>query len=230
MKVPARVGLVGCGVISREYAANAAAFDAFEIVACADLDRERRAALAEEHVWPRWIRTTLLADPGIDIVLNLTPPAAHHDVTRTALEQGKHVYSEKPLSMVGDRCARCSLAEATGGLQIGVRARHLPRRGLPGSARAHRRGRDRHPARSLGDDARRRPGDLASRSGHVLSRRRRPAPRHGAVLPVGDRGPPRPDRPRRRASHRRSSTNARSSSGRGQASASRPRRRRTQQP
>ena len=43
MRSPAQVGIVGCGVISRAYAANAAAFDTFEIVACADLERVARA-------------------------------------------------------------------------------------------------------------------------------------------------------------------------------------------
>ena len=46
MNAPARVGLVGCGVISHAYAKNAAAFDSFEIVACADRDDARSVALA----------------------------------------------------------------------------------------------------------------------------------------------------------------------------------------
>ena len=41
----------------------------------------------------------LLASPSIDLVLNLTPPLAHVAVTRSALEAGKHVYSEKPLAV-----------------------------------------------------------------------------------------------------------------------------------
>ena len=41
----------------------------------------------------------LLADPSIEIVVNLTVPAAHYDVTRAALEAGKHVYTEKPLAV-----------------------------------------------------------------------------------------------------------------------------------
>ena len=49
MSAPARAGVVGCGVISRVYAANAAAFDAFELVACADLEPARAAVLAAEH-------------------------------------------------------------------------------------------------------------------------------------------------------------------------------------
>ena len=49
MNAPARVGVVGCGVISRQYAENAKAFDSFELVACADLDEAQARALAETH-------------------------------------------------------------------------------------------------------------------------------------------------------------------------------------
>ena len=47
--MPARVGVLGCGVISRQYAANAKAFDSFELVACADLDRAQARALERAH-------------------------------------------------------------------------------------------------------------------------------------------------------------------------------------
>ena len=99
MRAPARVGIVGCGVISRAYVANAAAFDTFEIVACADLEPARRELLAAEHVLEPLPVEELLASPSIDVVLNLTPPLVHMDVTRSALEAGKHVYSEKPLAV-----------------------------------------------------------------------------------------------------------------------------------
>jgi predicted dehydrogenase len=99
MRRPARVGIVGCGVISSAYAANAAAFDTFEIVACADLEPVRCAALAAEHALEVLSVEELLASPSIDLVLNLTPPLAHVAVTRSALEAGKHVYSEKPLAV-----------------------------------------------------------------------------------------------------------------------------------
>jgi predicted dehydrogenase len=116
---PATVGMIGCGVISHEYAANAEAFDAFELVACTDLDKVRRAALAEEHGLMAMEPDELLSDPDIDIVLNLTPPVAHHDVTRIALEHLKHVYSEKPLAMVADAAQELlPLADARG-LRIG---------------------------------------------------------------------------------------------------------------
>jgi predicted dehydrogenase len=98
MRTPARVGIVGCGVISAHYAENAAAFDSFAITACADLDPARAAALAAAHELEALTLDELVADPEIDVVLNLTPPAAHVAVTRASLAAGKHVYSEKPLA------------------------------------------------------------------------------------------------------------------------------------
>lgn len=92
------VGVVGCGVISKHYAENAAAFDAFELIACADLDPAAAEDLAAEHGLEALGVDALIAEPEVEIVLNLTPPAAHADVIRAALAAGKHVYSEKPLA------------------------------------------------------------------------------------------------------------------------------------
>jgi predicted dehydrogenase len=115
VRAPARVGIVGSGVISRAYAANAAAFDTFEIVACADLDPTRCEALAVEHALEPLSVEDLLASPAIDIVLNLTPPLAHEAVTRGALEAGKHVYSEKPLAITAAEATELAqFAEAQG--------------------------------------------------------------------------------------------------------------------
>ena len=99
MTSPARVGVVGCGVISRAYATNAKAFDSFELVACADVDESQARALAETHDHLAVATVDeLIGDPSIDIVLNLTPPAAHADVIGASLAAGKHVYTEKPLA------------------------------------------------------------------------------------------------------------------------------------
>jgi predicted dehydrogenase len=95
---PARVAIVGCGVISDEYAKNATAFDSFELVVCADVDPAAADGLAARHGLAARSLDAVLADPAIDIVLNLTPPLAHVEVTRRALVAGKHVYSEKPLA------------------------------------------------------------------------------------------------------------------------------------
>jgi len=107
-----KVGIVGCGVISKHYAENAAAFDGFELAACADLEPAFAGALAADHGLEALGVDELIADPGLDAVLNLTPPAAHAEVTRAALAAGKHVYSEKPLApFAGDAAELVAEAE-----------------------------------------------------------------------------------------------------------------------
>lgn len=96
---PLRVGIVGCGVISRAYAARIQALPGLELAACADRVPERTGELASAHALRALEPRELLADPSIDVVVNLTIPAAHAEVTRAALEAGKSVYSEKPLGL-----------------------------------------------------------------------------------------------------------------------------------
>ena len=76
------VGVVGAGDISRRYINCLQAMTPFEV----------RAVAGRTQV------QSLLEDPGIELVLNLTPPLEHAAVTATALRAGKHVYSEKPLA------------------------------------------------------------------------------------------------------------------------------------
>ena len=95
-----KVGIVGCGTISRVYLRNARTFEILDVVAVADLVPERARARAEEFGVPRACTTEeLLADPEIDLVVNLTIPKAHAEVALAALEAGKHVYNEKPLAI-----------------------------------------------------------------------------------------------------------------------------------
>jgi predicted dehydrogenase len=93
-----RVGVVGCGIVAKVYVEGSTAFDSFDIVACADLDMESAKAFAEVHGLKASTVDALIADPSIEVVLNLTPPAAHAPVMRAALEAGKHVYTEKPIT------------------------------------------------------------------------------------------------------------------------------------
>ena len=93
-----KVGIVGCGVISKHYAENARAFDGVELAACADLDPASAEALAADFGLEVFTVDELIAEPSIEVVLNLTPPRAHVEVTRAALVAQKHVYSEKPLA------------------------------------------------------------------------------------------------------------------------------------
>ena len=95
-----RIGIVGTGNIADRYAERIAAYDSLELVAATDLVPGRAEAFAGRH--GGGVHTTvdgLLADPAVDTVVNLTAPLAHAEVTRAALEAGKHVHSEKPLAL-----------------------------------------------------------------------------------------------------------------------------------
>lgn len=95
-----RVAIVGCGVISPEYARTLGKLGFVEVAACADAIPERAVELAAAHDIPRTLTfEEVLADPGIDTVVNLTPPLMHATVTRSALEAGKATFSEKPLGV-----------------------------------------------------------------------------------------------------------------------------------
>jgi predicted dehydrogenase len=100
---PLRVGVVGLGSVSGPYLANLLRSELVEVVACSDAVVERAAQRAAEYGVPRVLATEdLLADPGIDLVVNLTVPAAHAPITLAALRAGKHVWSEKPLAISRD--------------------------------------------------------------------------------------------------------------------------------
>lgn len=95
---PLNVGLVGCGAIAGIYARNARLFADIVLVACASRSPEAAGRFAEAHGIRAMETRALLADPGIDLVLNLTPPDGHAEIAAAALAAGKHVYNEKPLA------------------------------------------------------------------------------------------------------------------------------------
>jgi predicted dehydrogenase len=92
------VGVIGCGNISMTYLRNAALFRGVELRACADISSDMSALRAKEYGIRAMEVDALLADPEVDLVLNLTIPAVHFDVTMSALSAGKHVFTEKPLA------------------------------------------------------------------------------------------------------------------------------------
>lgn len=115
-----RVGVVGCGKISGAYFRRLPQFPILECAACADLDLERARASAAEFNIPKACTTEeLLSDPSIDIVLNLTIPKAHYPVAKAALEAGKHVYGEKPLTVDRNEGQDLLRLAQTGGRLIG---------------------------------------------------------------------------------------------------------------
>src|SRR5437899_8148855 len=94
------VGVIGCGKISSVYLQAPNKFNILNIVACADQVRERAESQAAAYGVPRALSVEeLLADPEIEIVLNLTIPKVHAEIGMAALQAGKSVYGEKPLAL-----------------------------------------------------------------------------------------------------------------------------------
>jgi predicted dehydrogenase len=96
-----RIGIIGCGNISEIYLSNLTKrFGNVEVAAVADLIAERASAKAAAHGIPKACTVEeLLEDASIPVILNLTIPLAHAEICLRALEAGKHVYTEKPLSV-----------------------------------------------------------------------------------------------------------------------------------
>ena len=120
MSARMKVGMVGCGVISGIYIRNIARFRDIELTACADLRPEAAQAVAEQTGIRALTVDALIADPEIDIVLNLTVPVAHAAVSAAALAAGKHVYCEKPLGVTVAEGESLVAAAERNGLRIGV--------------------------------------------------------------------------------------------------------------
>lgn len=94
------IGIIGCGQISSIYLEAPRTFNILNIVACADLDMDRARAQASRFGVPNACTVDeLLADPTIDIVINLTIPKVHAEVGMSVINAGKSVYAEKPLAL-----------------------------------------------------------------------------------------------------------------------------------
>jgi predicted dehydrogenase len=117
---PFGVGVIGCGNISHQYLRNLTAFPDVTVLVCADLDADRAKAQAAAYGVPGWgSPADALGHPGVQLIVNLTVPVAHAEVTRAAIAAGKHVWSEKPLTLDVDS-ARALLTEAdAAGVRIG---------------------------------------------------------------------------------------------------------------
>ncbi|GAA0369771.1 Gfo/Idh/MocA family protein [Bacillus horti] len=95
-----KIGLIGCGNISSAYIHALQMFSRIELVAVADQYIERAKQKAQEfHIPKAYTVQELLQDSDIELVINLTIPKFHAEVSLAVLEAGKHVYSEKPLAL-----------------------------------------------------------------------------------------------------------------------------------
>jgi predicted dehydrogenase len=91
------IGIIGCGNISTTYLRLAPLFKGLKVRAVADINPDAAKARGEEYGVKAQSVDDLLANPEVDVVINLTIPDAHFGVTKRILEAGKHAYSEKPL-------------------------------------------------------------------------------------------------------------------------------------
>ncbi|MER8439653.1 Gfo/Idh/MocA family oxidoreductase [Mesorhizobium sp. M1312] len=113
------IGVVGCGNISMTYLRNAALFGEVELRACADISPAIAAQRAREYGIRALSVDALLTDSEIDLILNLTIPAAHFRCSFSALTAGKHVFTEKPLATSAKDGRRLVAEAAERGLLLG---------------------------------------------------------------------------------------------------------------
>jgi predicted dehydrogenase len=117
---PVRVGLIGAGNISDEYLTSLSSYPDVEVVGIADLDLERAAAQAAKYGVPFSGSTAeLLALGDLELVVNLTIPAVHGTVALQAIAAGKHVWSEKPLTLSLDEAKAVLAAAGSAGVLVG---------------------------------------------------------------------------------------------------------------
>lgn len=116
---PHGIGIVGLGVIARQYLDTLVGVPGVRIVGVADLDRARSEAAAAETGARAMSVAELVADPAVHTVLNLTIPAAHAEVALAAIAHGKDVYGEKPLAATLAEAQRIIAAASAAGTRVG---------------------------------------------------------------------------------------------------------------
>ncbi|MFD6448401.1 Gfo/Idh/MocA family protein [Promicromonospora sp. NPDC060204] len=119
MGQPLKVGIVGVGAIAGQYLSTFERLDAVRLVAVADLDADRAKAVAAEQGVRALTVAELTTDPEVDLVLNLTIPAAHAEIALQAIAGGKHVYGEKPLAVTPAEARTVLDAARDAGVRVG---------------------------------------------------------------------------------------------------------------
>ncbi len=115
-----RIAIIGCGYVADYYARTLALHPELELACVADRDGARASAFADFHGYRVATVADILANGSIELVVNLTSTASHFDVSRAALESGKHVYSEKPLALEFPQAELLVRLAASRGLILGV--------------------------------------------------------------------------------------------------------------
>lgn len=113
------VGIIGCGYVVDFYLGTWSRHPGLALKGIADIDAKRRDVVARAYKTRAYANNEeLLADPEIDIVANFTSVESHYEVTKAALEAGKHVYSEKPLATTMDEAHALFALAAQKGVRL----------------------------------------------------------------------------------------------------------------
>ena len=120
MATKVKVGIIGTGMISKAYINGCRKFDILEIAACSDIDMERAQDVAQQWNIPKaYTVEELLADPEIQIIINLTIPKVHAQVSLAAIAANKSVYTEKPFAVTLEEGQRVLEAAQSKGVLLG---------------------------------------------------------------------------------------------------------------
>ncbi|HCS74019.1 MAG TPA: oxidoreductase [Clostridiales bacterium] len=117
-----KLAILGCGSISGKYiqCAKEQYSDIMEIVACVDINTDRARECAEKYKIPKvYSLDEMLNDNDVELVVNLTIPKVHAELTIACLESGKHVYSEKPLAISREEGKKIIDTSKRLGLRVG---------------------------------------------------------------------------------------------------------------
>ncbi len=95
-----KFAVIGCGYVADRYGTAFAHHPELTLAGAFDQNPEYLETFCR-----RWKTSpyanfqSVIEDPEVEMVFNLTNPRSHYEITRACLEAGKHVYSEKPLAM-----------------------------------------------------------------------------------------------------------------------------------
>jgi predicted dehydrogenase len=117
---PMVVGLIGAGNVAGQYLPSLLSYPDIEVRGIADLDTGRAAGVAAEYGLPfSGTAAELLAIDDVELVVNLTTPAAHAEVALAVVESGRHLWGEKPLTMDRESAGAVLAAAAAAGVAVG---------------------------------------------------------------------------------------------------------------
>jgi len=122
MKIqPVKTAVVGCGMISTAYLTTMTSkFKILQVVGCYDRNADKAQAQATKYGIKAMTMEEILADESIEIAVNLTTPTAHYPVIKQLLEGGKHVYTEKALTVALEHAAELVKIADQKGLYLGA--------------------------------------------------------------------------------------------------------------